>query len=230
MPWAAIGINSEETTIAEVLKAKGYHTGIIGKCILDIIRNSSLSSMDLMNIMEFHIQTTCGLSIFDGIPIHLKDTTSINMKYPVLPLIEGNEKSGEVKTLTDQNKLTTDYTEHALKFIENHKNEKFFLYLPHSMVHIPLGVSGKFRYKSKQGMYGDVMMEVDWSIGEIMKALERYGLEKNTLVIFTVTMGHGLISEIMPELPEGCVRKRDKLGGRPADSLYHEMARGNSWR
>ena len=189
MPWAAIGINSEETTIAEVLKAKGYHTGIIGKWHLGHHKEFLPLQHGFDEYYGIPYSNDMWPVDFDGIPIHLKDTTSINMKYPVLPLIEGNEKVGEVKTLTDQNKLTTDYTEHALKFIENHKNEKFFLYLPHSMVHIPLGVSGKFRYKSKQGMYGDVMMEVDWSIGEIMKALERYGLEKNTLVIFTSDNG-----------------------------------------
>ena len=111
------------------------------------------------------------------------------MKYPVLPLIEGNDKVAEVRNLADQDKLTTDYTERAVRFIENHKNEHFFLYFPHSMVHIPLGVSDKFRGKSKQGLYGDVMMEVDWSVGEILNALEKNGLEKNTLVIFTSDNG-----------------------------------------
>jgi arylsulfatase len=111
------------------------------------------------------------------------------MKYPVLPLINGNNKAGEVRNLADQDKLTTDYTERAVKFIDKSKNERFFLYLPHSMVHIPLGVSEKFRGKSRQGLYGDVMMEVDWSVGEIMKALEKNGIEKNTLVIFTSDNG-----------------------------------------
>jgi arylsulfatase len=107
----------------------------------------------------------------------------------MLPLIEGNEKVGEVNTFADQDKLTTEYTERAVKFIEQNKKEHFFLYIPHSMVHVPLGVSDKFRGKSKQGFYGDVMMEVDWSIGEIMNALTRNGLEKNTLVIFTSDNG-----------------------------------------
>jgi arylsulfatase A-like enzyme len=126
---------------------------------------------------------------YDGVPIAKKDTTSPKMRYPVLPLIEGNAKVGEVRTLADQDKLTTDYTEHAVRFIEQHKKEKFFLYLPHSMVHVPLGVSDKFRGKSKQGMFGDVMMEVDWSIGELMNALEKNGLDKNTLIIFTSDNG-----------------------------------------
>src|SRR5512140_2909899 len=126
---------------------------------------------------------------FDGVPIKLKDTTSNKMRYPVLPLIEGNEKVGEVRDLSGQDKLTTDYTARAVRFIQNHKAEKFFLYFPHSMVHIPLGVSEKFRGKSKQGMYGDVMMEVDWSIGEILNALDMNGLSGTTLVIFTSDNG-----------------------------------------
>ena len=108
---------------------------------------------------------------------------------PVLPLIDGNEKVGEVRTLSDQDKLTTDYTEHAVRFIEKHKSEHFFLYLPQSMVHVPLGVSDKFRGKSKQGMYGDVMMEVDWSVGEIMKVLEKTDWIRILLIIFTSDNG-----------------------------------------
>jgi arylsulfatase len=111
------------------------------------------------------------------------------MKYPPLPLIEGNEKVGEVPDLNGQDKLTTEYTARAVRFIENHKKEPFFLYFPQSMVHIPLWVSEKFRGKSKQGLYGDVMMEVDWSVGEVLKALKENGLENNTLVIFTSDNG-----------------------------------------
>lgn len=107
---------------------------------------------------------------YDGIPIAKKDTTDYKMRFPVLPLIEGNDKVGEVLTLSDQDKLTTAYTERAVRFIEQHKREPFFLYFPQSMVHVPLGVSDKFRGKSKLGLYGDVMMEVDWSIGEIFES------------------------------------------------------------
>jgi len=189
MPWAQVGINSEETTIAEMLKTKGYHTSIIGKWHLGHHRQFLPLQHGFDEYYGIPYSNDMWPVDFDGVPIHLKDTTSNKMKYPVLPLIEGNEKVGEVPDLAGQDKLTTDYTERAVKFIENHKNGPFFLYLPHSMVHIPLGVSEKFRGKSKQGMYGDVMMEVDWSIGEIMKALERNGLEKNTLVIFTSDNG-----------------------------------------
>lgn len=189
MPWATTGINSEETTIAELLKQKGYHTGIIGKWHLGHHREFLPLQHGFDEYYGLPYSNDMWPVDYDGIPIAEKDTSSPKMRYPVLPLIEGNEKAGEVRTLADQDKLTSAYTERAIRFIEQHKNDHFFLYLPHSMVHVPLGVSDKFRGKSRQGMYGDVMMEVDWSVGEIMKVLEKTGLDKNTLVIFTSDNG-----------------------------------------
>lgn len=189
MPWSDIGINPDETTIAEMLKTKGYHTCIIGKWHL----GHHKEFLPLQNGFDEYYGIPYSNDMwpvdFDGVPVKLKDTTSVKMRYPVLPLIEGNEKVGEVRTLADQDKLTTTYTDRAVKFIGQHKKDHFFLYIPQSMVHIPLGVSDKFRGKSKQGMYGDVMMEADWSISEVMKALEQNGLDKNTLVIFTSDNG-----------------------------------------
>lgn len=188
-PSAKHGINSGETTIAEILKTKGYHTGIIGKWHL----GHHKQFLPLQHGFDYYYGLPYSNDMwpvdFDGVPIHLKDTTSRLMRYPVLPLIEGNDKIAEILTLADQDKLTTTYTEKAVRFIREHKDQPFFLYMPHSMVHVPLGVSEKFRGKSKQGMFGDVMMEVDWSIGEIMKALAETGIDKNTLVIFTSDNG-----------------------------------------
>jgi arylsulfatase A-like enzyme len=202
LPSAQIGINSEETTIAEILKTKGYHTGIIGKWHLGHHKEFLPLQHGFDEYYGIPYANDFWPVDFDGVPIQLKDTTSLSpdgkymatlrMTFPILPLIEGNEKVGEIRTLSDQDKITTDYTERAVKFIEQHKNEHFFLYLPHSMVHVPLGVSARFRGKSKQGMFGDVMMEIDWSIGEVMKALVRNGLDKNTLVIFTSDNGPSL--------------------------------------
>ena len=189
MPWAQTGINPDETTIAEMLRTKGYHTGIIGKWHL----GHHMKFLPLQHGFDEYFGLPYSNDMwpvdFDGVPIRLKDTTSNKMKYPALPLIEDNAKVGEVNDLAGQDKLTTLYTERAVRFIEEHRKEQFFLYLPHSMVHIPLGVSDKFRGKSRQGFYGDVMMEVDWSIGEVLNALKKYGLEKNTLVIFTSDNG-----------------------------------------
>jgi len=109
--------------------------------------------------------------------------------YPQLPLIEGNEKIEEIRTLDDQDQLTTRYTERAVDFIKRNRDTPFFLYLPHSMPHVPLGVSNKFRSKSEQGMYGDVIMEIDWSLGEILNALSDNDLDDNTVVIFTSDNG-----------------------------------------
>jgi arylsulfatase len=189
MPWAQNGINADETTIAEMLKTRGYHTAIIGKWHLGHHKEFLPLQHGFDEYYGLPYSNDMWPVDFDGVPIHLKDTTSSKMKYPPLPLIEGNEKAGEVLTLADQDKLTTEYTRRAVKYINDHRKEKFFLYLPHSMVHIPLGVSERFRGKSKQGFYGDVMMEVDWSVGEILNALKINGLEKNTLVIFTSDNG-----------------------------------------
>ena len=189
MPRATNGINPEETTIAEMLKTKGYQTGIIGKW--------HLGHHKIFLPLQHGFDEYYGIPYsndmwpvdYDGVPIRLRDTTSNKMKHPALPLIEGNEKTGEIPDFAGQDKLTTEYTERAIHFIESHKKGPFFLYLPHSMVHVPLGVSEKFKGKSKQGLFGDVMMEVDWSVGEIMNTLEKNGLVKNTLVIFTSDNG-----------------------------------------
>ncbi len=108
---------------------------------------------------------------------------------PPLPLIDGNEKIEEISTLGDMDQLTTRYTGRAVDFIKRNSKTPFFLYVPHTMGHVPLGVSDKFRGKSEQGMYGDVMMEIDWSVGEILKTLKECGIEDNTLVIFTTDNG-----------------------------------------
>jgi arylsulfatase A-like enzyme len=189
MPWASTGINSEETTIAEMLKKKGYHTGIIGKWHLGHQKEFLPLQHGFDEFYGLPYSNDMWPVDYDGIPIAGKDTTSPKMRFPILPLIDGNEKTGEVRTLSDQDKLTSSYTERAVKFIEEHRNDHFFLYFPQSMVHVPLGVSDKFKGKSKQGMYGDVMMEVDWSVGEIMKILDKTGLDKNTLIIFTSDNG-----------------------------------------
>jgi arylsulfatase len=98
-----------------------------------------------------------------------------------------------VKINPDQSNLTTWYTERALNFIEKNQENPFFLYLPHAMPHIPLYVSDKFKGKSENGLYGDVIMEIDWSVGEIMKKLKQLNLDDNTLVIFTSDNGPWLL-------------------------------------
>jgi len=100
-----------------------------------------------------------------------------------------NDGTFTITSWDKQATLTTLYTEKAVDFINRNANQPFFLYLPHSMAHIPLGVSDKFRGKSEQGLYGDVMMEIDWSVGQIEKALAENGLTENTVIIFTTDNG-----------------------------------------
>lgn len=188
-PWSATGINSDEITIAEMLKTRGYATGIIGKWHLGHQREFLPLQHGFDEFYGLPYSNDMWPVNFDGKPFTRIDNSVFRSKCPVLPLFEGNEKAGEIRTLADQDKLTTEYTRRAVKFIEDHRNEPFFLYLPHSMVHVPLGVSDRFRGKSEQGFFGDVMMEVDWSVGEIISVIEKYSLEKNTLVIFTSDNG-----------------------------------------
>jgi arylsulfatase len=106
--------------------------------------------------------------------------------FPDLPTIDGNKIVGYN---TDQTKFTTDYTTRSVNFIRKNENRPFFLYLAHSMAHVPLAVSDKFKGKSEQGLYGDVMMELDWSVGEVVKTLRELGLEEKTLIVITSDNG-----------------------------------------
>jgi arylsulfatase A-like enzyme len=106
--------------------------------------------------------------------------------YPPLPLIDGETV---VDLNPDQTRLTTRCTERAVNFIARQKDRPFFLYLPHSMPHVPLYVSRKFAGETKRGLYGDVVEEIDWSVGEVMNALRKHRLDNRTLVIFTSDNG-----------------------------------------
>ena len=144
--------------------------------------------------------------------------------FPRLPLIEGDSVIDYLDE--DQNMLTTWYTEHAVDFIERNKEQPFFLYVAHSMPHVPLYVSDKFRGKSENGLYGDVIMEIDWSVGQILETLKTNGLDENTLVIFTSDNGpwlsYGTHAGSALPLREG---KGTALEGGRASALHHAVAR-----
>jgi arylsulfatase A-like enzyme len=170
---ATHGISDQEKTLAEVLKPRGYSTAIYGK-------------WHLGHRTRF-LPTHHGFDDYFGLPYsNDMGPKSPTDKVPPLPLIEGDKV---VATNPDQNKLTTWYTERAVRFIEKNKHQPFFLYLPHNMPHVPLHVSDRFKGKSKQGIYGDVIMEIDWSVGEVLSALKRLGLDQQTIVIFTSDNG-----------------------------------------
>ena len=184
---ARVGLNPDEETIAEMLKSVGYATGIFGKWHLGHHKKFLPQQQGFDEYFGLPYSNDMWPVEYDGSSV--SGTDHFKSFYPQLPLIEGNEKIEEIRTLDDQDQLTTRYTERAVDFITKNKDRPFFLYLPHSMPHVPLGVSEKFKSKSEQGMYGDVIMEIDWSVGEILKSLAKNDLDENTLVIFTSDNG-----------------------------------------
>jgi arylsulfatase A-like enzyme len=172
-PRSEVGINPHEFTLGEMFKSRGYATAIFGK-------------WHLGDAKEF-LPTRHGFDEYFGLP-YSNDMWPRNpdSKFPDLPLIDGERI---VATNPDQTQLTTWYTEHAVNFIERNKDTPFFCYVPHSMPHVPLHVSDKFAGKTGRGLYGDVVAEIDWSVGQILDALKRNNLDDNTLVIFTSDNG-----------------------------------------
>ncbi len=190
-PHASIGLNPEEETIAEILRKQGYNTAAVGKW--------HLGHHHKFMPLQHGFDEFLGLPYSNDMwPLYYDNTRIIPQDYerkstfPELPLIKNNKKIREIKTIGDQDELTTIYTEAAVDFIQRNKDNPFFLYFAHSMPHVPLAVSDKFRGKSNQGLYGDVIMEIDWSVGEIVNALKKYSLADNTLIIFISDNGPSL--------------------------------------
>ena len=192
-PKSDIGINAAETTLAEICKSKGYATAIFGKWHLGhhpkfLPHNHGFD--------EYY-----GLPYSNDMwPLHpasvakRKQNPSAEIPWAALPMIRATADEG-VQIVNpdvqpeDQEQMTKEFTERAVGFIKENADKPFFLYVPHPMVHVPLYVSDEFRGKSGAGLYGDVVMEVDWSVGEILGAIEDIGAEQNTLVIFTSDNG-----------------------------------------
>ena len=162
------GLNPEETTIAETLKAKDYATICVGKWHVG----------DHPNFLP-HNQ---GFDSYFGIPY----SNDMNRKEVPLPLLR-NERV--IESPVDQPMLTPRYTKEVVQFIYRNKDKPFFIYLPHTFPHVPLFASSRFKGKSARGRYGDTIEEIDWSTGEILKALKDTGVDENTLVLFTSDNG-----------------------------------------
>ncbi len=178
-PNSKVGLSSNEVTLAELLKARGYATAIYGK-------------WHLGDAPPF-LPTRHGFDDYFGLPYSndmwpFHPTSGTN--YPPLPLFAGEKV---VQRMPDQTQLTTWYTEHAVRFIETNRHRPFFLYLAHNMPHVPLFVSHKYQGRTQRGLYGDVVSEIDWSAGQILSTLKQHGLEEHTLVIFTSDNGPWLL-------------------------------------
>lgn len=189
MPHDTVGISPDLFILPELFKEKGYYCGAIGKWHV----GHKKESLPLQNGFDEYLGLPYSNDMwpvgFDGKPVSKDSESSHKSNYPVLALLDGNEVVSEIRTLEDQARLTTIYTERAVRFIRSNKERPFFLYMAHSMPHVPLAVSDKFKGKSKRGLYGDVMMEIDWSVESIMNALKECGIDDNTLVIFTSDNG-----------------------------------------
>ena len=158
------GLSLDESTLADLLKAQNYKTMCIGK-------------WHLGRPAEY-LPTRRGFDEYFGIPY----SNDMNPRV-LMHNTEVIEEPAKLETLTQR------YTEQAVKFIHENRDSPFFLYLPQTFPHIPLGASERFRGKSPEGLYGDVVEELDWSVGEIRRALKQNGVEQNTLVLFTSDNG-----------------------------------------
>lgn len=174
-PKSLTGVSDGEVTIAQLVKQKNYATAIFGKWHL--------------GYQPRFLPTRHGFDEYFGLP-YSNDMWPFHPEapkdYPDLPFIDG-EKIVALNPPMDS--LTTQYTRKAVAFIEKNRERPFFLYLAHSMPHVPLGVSPGFKGRSRHGLYGDVIMEIDWSAGEVLRTLRRLGLDENTLVVFSSDNG-----------------------------------------
>ena len=192
-PKSVRGIHAREVTIAEMLKEKGYATACYGK-------------WHLGSTQEAYLPLQNGFDEYLGLPY---SNDMIPPQWPDIPLMEGNDT---LELNPDQTLLTKMYTERALDFINRHQEGPFFLYMPYAMPHVPLHPGEDFAGKSLRGAYGDVIEEIDWSVGQIRSQLEKQGLAENTLLVFTSDNGPWII--------------KNELGG--SSGLFRD-GKGSTW-
>lgn len=185
------GLPAEEVTLAELLKERGYATACIGKWHLgvwsiDPAHHPSRHGFDF----QFGLPHSNDMDPNPGLPPRAGALAEQNPAWWNAPLYRGEEL---VQRPADQTTLTRRYTDEALKFIRSNKAKPFFLYFPHTFPHTPLFASSDFRGKSPRGLYGDVVEELDWSIGQVLDALRDAGIDKNTFVFFSSDNGPWLI-------------------------------------
>ena len=175
-PKSNKGINEKELLISEMLKENGYKTGIFGKW--------HLGDADIF------LPTRHGFDEFFGI-LFSNDMWPFHPEFPnAFPddlLLYKNENP--IETLIDQSDLTKRITDESIRFINENKNNPFFLYIPHPQPHVPLFASKQFKDSTGNGLYADVITEIDFSVGRVLKALEDNGLSENTIVVFTSDNG-----------------------------------------
>ncbi|MCG8652782.1 MAG: sulfatase, partial [Pirellulales bacterium] len=184
------GIQPGEVTIAETLKSAGYQTAMVGK-------------WHLGHLPEY-LPTRHGFDRYYGIP-YSNDMDNVapkslrgravfqnpDWRHFNVPLLEGTSADGvdQIERPTDQRTITRRYTVKAVEFIREQKDQPFFLYLAHSLPHVPLFRSDSFAGHSRAGLYGDVIEEIDWSVGQVLQTLRDQGIAEKTMVVFTSDNG-----------------------------------------
>ncbi len=178
------GLEPKYKIMSEVLGANGYKTAVFGKW--------HIGDDEGTRPWDRGFDESCGLLYSNDMWGHHPQNPEYWAQHP-LQFFEKDKATIESVQPEDQAMLTTWYTEHSVDFIKRHKDVPFFLYVPHSMPHVPIYVSDKFRGKSGQGLYGDVIMEIDWSVGQINQALKECGIEDDTLVILSSDNGPWIV-------------------------------------
>ena len=186
-PNSPTGLPLEEKTIAELLKKRGYKTAMYGKWHLGDHKKYLPLQQGFDSFLGIPYSADMWPVDYDGTKI--TDPNNRRIKYPPLPLIKNNSVVDTIETLEDQSMLTSLFTTKACSFMEEHRSTPFFLYMAYTMPHVPIAASPKFKGKSGAGVFGDVMEELDWSVGQINKKIKDLGLSKNTIVILTSDNG-----------------------------------------
>ncbi|MBI1369630.1 MAG: sulfatase-like hydrolase/transferase [Planctomycetes bacterium] len=178
-------VHADEITVAELLKQAGYATGLIGKWHL-AGEGAGKQGRGTGPFDASRMPNAQGFDYFFGTPAHNGHTREHE---PATWKTEVYRNSERLETDADVNTLTKRETDEAVKFIRDHKSERFFVYLAYNMVHVALGASEDFRGKSPRGLYGDATQEIDFGVGQVLATLKELGIDDNTLVVFTSDNG-----------------------------------------
>lgn len=236
-PSSVMGLSADELTLAELCKQKGYATACFGKWHL----GTQTPFLPLQHGFDQYYGIPYSNDMWPFHPDYVDlppDAEGRKRGFPDLPLIEGNEIVVPSVTGEHQRQFTTDFTDRSVRFIKENAEKPFFLYVPHPMVHVPLFVSEKFEGKSGAGLFGDVVMEIDWSVGQILDTIDELGISEQTLVVFTSDNGPWLsygahagsafpLREGKGTMWEGGYRVPTLMrwtGRIPAGSVCHELA------
>lgn len=185
-PGAKVGLHPDEETLPELLRRRGYVTGAFGKWHLGDAEPCAPQQHGFDEFLGLPYSNDMWPVDFAGQPVpagHAKN------RYPPLHWWDGRQALEPIATLADQAEITGRLTAAAVDFVRRHRDRPFFLYLPHPMPHVPIAAGAGFAGRSGHGLYGDVIQEIDASVGAVVAALAEAGVRERTLVVFTSDNG-----------------------------------------